>query len=342
MPSLPGDPRRDRASRSGRCGQSRCSRRMAIGRWRGAFRIDGCRRGPRGWRGPGRTARRRGRLHGAGWPASSSVRRRQASRAPPSAYRISRSVRRPGGPWRLRATVTALRWPTTSRPSRIQPVRSSSSRRPLASSTAAARARPSALGSTTTSSVPARLASAASRPSRSPTRAPADRRVAAVGQVDDEEVHGPGREERGREREGLLEVDGGEHHEPFRADAAGDGLDGIEGAGEVEPGDDRARRPGPRRPGAARGWSCPTRRPRAARRWRSAAARPCRGWRRGPRTRWGRRGPRRPGRAARGGAGTPAPRWAAGRARAAGARPPGRDRPGRPAASARGRGRHRP
>jgi hypothetical protein len=105
-------------------------------------------------------------------PASSPSRRRQASRAPPSAYRISRSVRRPGGPWRLRATVTALRWPTTSRPSRIQPVRSSSSRRPLAPSTAAARARPSAFGSTTTSSVPARLASAASRPSRSPTRTP--------------------------------------------------------------------------------------------------------------------------------------------------------------------------
>jgi hypothetical protein len=104
--------------------------------------------------------------------ASRSARRRHASRLPPSAYRISRSVRRPGGPWRLRATVTALRWPTTSRPSRIQPVRSSSSRRPLASSTAAARPRPSAFGSTTTSSVPARLASAASRPSRSPTRTP--------------------------------------------------------------------------------------------------------------------------------------------------------------------------
>ena len=104
--------------------------------------------------------------------ASRSVRRRHASRLPPSAYRISRSVRRPGGPWRLRATVTALRWPTTSRPSRIQSVRSSSSRRPLASSTAAASPRPSAFGSTTTSSVPARLASAASRPSRSPTRAP--------------------------------------------------------------------------------------------------------------------------------------------------------------------------
>ena len=101
-----------------------------------------------------------------------SARTRHPSRAPPSAYRISRSVCRPGGPWRLRATVTALRCPTTSRPSRIQPVRSISSRRPLAASTAAASPRPSAFGSTITSSVPARLASAASRPSRSPTRTP--------------------------------------------------------------------------------------------------------------------------------------------------------------------------
>jgi hypothetical protein len=52
-------------------------------------------------------------------------------------------------------------------------VRSSSRRSPLASSIAAASPRPSAPGSRTTSSVPARRASAARRPSRSPTRAPA-------------------------------------------------------------------------------------------------------------------------------------------------------------------------
>ncbi len=75
----------------------------------------------------------------------------------------------------------------------------------------------------------------------------ADRRVPAVREVDDEEVHGPGREERSREREGLLEVDGGEHDEPFRLDPAGDGLDRVEGPGQVEPGDDRARRLGLRR-----------------------------------------------------------------------------------------------
>lgn len=73
----------------------------------------------------------------------------------------------------MRATSTSLRWPTTSRPSRIQPARRSSRRRPLASSTAAESERPRATGSSTTSSVPARRASAARRPSRSPTRFPA-------------------------------------------------------------------------------------------------------------------------------------------------------------------------
>ncbi len=62
-----------------------------------------------------------------------------------------------------------LRWPTMSRPRRIQPDRRSSSRRPLACSTAAARPLLRLAGSSTTSSVPALRASAASRPSRSPT-----------------------------------------------------------------------------------------------------------------------------------------------------------------------------
>ena len=93
----PGTPRRDRASRSGRCGQSRCSRRMGIGRCRGAFQVDGGRRGWGGRRMRGPVARMRLGPAGDG-PASSPSRTRQASRAPPSAYRISRSVRRPGGP----------------------------------------------------------------------------------------------------------------------------------------------------------------------------------------------------------------------------------------------------
>ena len=112
--------------------------------------------------------------------AKSSSRRRQASRAPPSAYRIRRVARRPGGPARLRATITSVRWPTTSRPSRIHDRRASSSLIPVASPTAAARpprtsesrppvSRPPARlgGSSTTRVIPARRASAASRPSRS-------------------------------------------------------------------------------------------------------------------------------------------------------------------------------
>ncbi len=105
-----------------------------------------------------------------GRPSSSSSRSRHRSRAPPSAYRISSSTDRPGGPCRFRTTVTALRCPTTSRPSRIQPVRTRSRRSPLASPSAAASPVLVVLGSTITSSDPARRASAASRPSRSPTR----------------------------------------------------------------------------------------------------------------------------------------------------------------------------
>jgi hypothetical protein len=89
-------------------------------------------------------------------------------------------ARRPGGPARLRATITSVRWPTTSRPSLIHDRRASSSRMPVASPTADASgprgsdARPLAIvgGSSTTRVMPARRASAASRPSRSANLAP--------------------------------------------------------------------------------------------------------------------------------------------------------------------------
>ncbi len=107
----------------------------------------------------------------SGSPSSRPGLARQPSRGPPSAYRIWSSALLPGGPYRFRATSATLRCPTTSRPRRIHPDRRNSSRRPLASSTVAASVRPSPSGSSTSSSVPARRASAASRPSRSPTRA---------------------------------------------------------------------------------------------------------------------------------------------------------------------------
>lgn len=68
-----------------------------------------------------------------------------------------------------------------------------------------------------------------------------DRGITAVGQVDHEEIDGPGGQERRRDRERLVEVGGGEHHEPLGPDAASNRFDGVERAGEIQPRDDRAR-----------------------------------------------------------------------------------------------------
>jgi hypothetical protein len=68
---------------------------------------------------------------------------------------------------------------------------------------------------------------------------PGHRRVPPVRQVQDQQVHGPGRQQRGGERQRLLEVRRRQHDEPLRPDPARDGLHGIEGAGEVQPGHDR-------------------------------------------------------------------------------------------------------
>ena len=77
-------------------------------------------------------------------------------------------ARRPGGPARFRATSTSVRCPTTSRPSRIHERRASSSRMPVASPTAVPRPAPGEPGgSSTTSVIPARRASAATRARRS-------------------------------------------------------------------------------------------------------------------------------------------------------------------------------
>jgi len=105
---------------------------------------------------------------------SSSSRARQASREPPSAYRIRSSVARPGGPYRSLETRTSVRCPTTSRPRHIH-ARRLNSRRSAAiwvSAPTSAAGRPG--GSSTSSWTPARRASAARRCSRSP-RAAADR-----------------------------------------------------------------------------------------------------------------------------------------------------------------------
>ena len=209
---------------------------MGIGRWRGAFQID-C----RWWRGR-RQAGRRGRLDDGRWVAQQLV--ADEARVPGAALRVQDlEVRAPA----RRPVVVARHRHRAALPHHV-PAQADPAG-PLQLEAQAARLLD---GGRQPPPERVRLHDHEQRP-RAPRecREPAqpvahahaaDRRVPAVGQVDDEEVHRPGREERSREGEGLLEVDGGEHDEPFRADPAGDGLHGIEGPGEVQPGDDRARR----------------------------------------------------------------------------------------------------
>ena len=109
----------------------------------------------------------------------------------------------------------------------------------------------------------------------------------ATGQVEDEQVDRAPGQQHATDGEALVERLRGDDHEPFEPDAAGDRLDRVEAARQVEPGHDRARRLGlggepedERRPAA---------RAVAADRdaGRSAAGRPARGWRRAPRSRCG-------------------------------------------------------
>lgn len=58
--------------------------------------------------------------------------------------------------------------------------------------------------------------------------------------VDHEDVDRAAGEEHAGDRQALVEGLGGQDDEPVEAHAAGGGLDRIEGAGEIEPGDDRA------------------------------------------------------------------------------------------------------
>ena len=59
-------------------------------------------------------------------------------------------------------------------------------------------------------------------------------------QVDHEDIDRAAGEEHPRDRQALVEGIGGQDDEPVEADAAGHGLDRVERASEIEPGDDRA------------------------------------------------------------------------------------------------------
>ena len=235
---LPGDPRRDRARRSGRCGQSRWSRRMAIGRCRGAFQVD------ERWRG-------RPVLLGRHGPPRWSARRTPVEQLVPEEAGVPRPA--------LRVQDLEVRAP----PGRPVAVASDGCRAARAHDIPAQpdpalprqlQAQPARLldggGQAATEGVG--LQDHEERP-RSPgqRRQPGepiphprarDRRIPAVRKIHHQQVHVPGREERGREGEGLREIHRREHDEPLRAHSARDRLHGIERAGEVQPRDDRATR----------------------------------------------------------------------------------------------------
>jgi hypothetical protein len=59
-------------------------------------------------------------------------------------------------------------------------------------------------------------------------------------QIHDEEVHRSPRQERRSDRPALVELLRRDDDQPLQPDAASDGLDGVEAATEVQPGDDRA------------------------------------------------------------------------------------------------------
>lgn len=69
-------------------------------------------------------------------------------------------------------------------------------------------------------------------------------RQATAGQVEDEHVHRTAGQERARDAQALIQAGRGDDDEPFEPDAAGDGLDRVEAARQVQPGDDGALRLG--------------------------------------------------------------------------------------------------
>ena len=100
-------------------------------------------------------------------------------------------------------------------------------------------------GSRIRSRISARRASAASRWRRSATLAGLSVFAqSAAGQVEHEQVDRAAGQERARDREALVEAGRGDDDEPLEPDAAGDRLDRVEAAREVQPGHDRARRLG--------------------------------------------------------------------------------------------------
>ena len=144
--------------------------------------------------------------------------------------RIRSAVRRPGGP--VRCARRRPRPPGRRRHDQAGSTSGGPSSRPISvpSPTAATTGAASPGGSRTRRlSPPGGPARPAGRGGpRSPRRPPAG----AAGQ--DEEVHRPAGEERAGDRQALVRGGRGDHHQPGRLDAAGNGLHRVERVGEVQ------------------------------------------------------------------------------------------------------------
>ena len=198
----------------------------------------------------------------------------------------------------FRATSTSVRWPTTSRPRRIQRPPGELEPEPGRLVEGAPERGGQPGGSRTRRSAPARRASAASRPSRSASAG--GRRPSRVGrvrvrrrgmpplgrQVDEEEVDRPRLEERPGHRQRLVQRAGDEDHEPLQAGRPGRPPRPDRGCGRGPPRRRSRRPPGPPRPAAGRGSSRRSSRRPGGRRCAAGGGRPARGARPARRTRY--------------------------------------------------------
>jgi hypothetical protein len=66
-------------------------------------------------------------------------------------------------------------------------------------------------------------------------------REPATGEIQDEQIHRPTGQQRTGDGKAFVEGGRGDDHEPLEANAARDGLDRVEGAGEIQPRDDPTR-----------------------------------------------------------------------------------------------------
>ena len=162
-----------------------------------------------------------------------------------------------------------------SRPSRIHDRRASSRRRLVDSATAVAR--PPAQARWLEHDHERLRSSGERRQAAEPVRDPGGLvrgGQPAAGQVQDEQVHRAAGQQRARDGQALVEGLRGDDHEPFEPDAAGDRLDRVEAARQVQPGHDRAGAPGPPPRAGGPASSGRSSRRRGSRRWPSAAGRP--------------------------------------------------------------------